>query len=580
MVASGESGDRGLVMRLSGGAADAAFGTAGSTRVQFATAGRFDAVASTDVGGAVAAGRRVVGNETDTVVTKLKANGTFDSSFNGNGRLTFDAGGTDAATAVVVAGDGSVFVGGNGDAGGYVAHYTAAGVPDTAWDGDGRRSGLPLSVLALALRGDGTLMVAGATTPSPGDWRVMRLATDGSTDTGFGGSTGVTVDLGGHDVATALAVQSGGATAVAGFGAGDSGHGETYVRRYLADGSSDPDFTGFHDTFGSDDAPVAMVGRGDGALLVAANSRVGGDNDVVLVRLDADGTPDLDFGIDGATIADVGRRSTVGGVVVPPDGLPLAVGSIREGSRDLAAAFRVQPDGSSAALPAQGVVLDAYGGIHPWSSACLGGPAAVAGYPYWRGWDIARGIAMLPGSRGIVVDGWGGVHGFTFDDGAGNVPVTHGTPSWRGWDIVRGIAVTPKGTGGYVLDGWGGLHPFSIGSASAPPRISGAPYWRGWDIARGVALMPDGQGGYVIDGTGAIHRFGGAPAVNPGGPRWPGQDIARGIALAPGGSGGWVLDRVGRVHPFGTGGDPAPTGIVGGPYWGGAPLARSIATLP
>ena len=85
------------------------------------------------------------------MVTKLKANGTFDSSFNANGKLTFDAGGADAATAVVVAGDGSVFVGGNAGSGGYVAHYTAAGAPDTTWDGDGRRGGLPLSVLALAL---------------------------------------------------------------------------------------------------------------------------------------------------------------------------------------------------------------------------------------------------------------------------------------------------------------------------------------------------------------------------------------------------------------------------------------------
>jgi uncharacterized delta-60 repeat protein len=581
VLAAGAVGGDGLVLRLASGAPDTAFGASGWTRIAYGTAdARFDAVDANATSGAVAAGRRLTGAASDSIVVALKANGKLDTAFHGTGKVTFDAGGDDAATAVAVGSDGSVFVGGNAGTGGYVAHYTAAGDPDTGWDGDGRRSGLALSVSSIALRPDGTVYVGGATTAAPSDGKVVRLASDGSTDSGFGGSGGVTIDAGGHDVVTAMALQPDGKLVVTGFGTGAAGHGQTMVRRYLTDGSADPAFTPYREAFGVNDAPVGIVAQGDGGTVVAANSKVGTDNDLVLVRLADDGTPDADFGIDGATVVDAGRRSVAGGVVAPSAGRPLVVGSTRAGGRDVASVFRFQDDGSAGAIPTEGFVLDGYGGLHGWSASCLGAPTSIAGNPYWPGWDIARGVAVLPGSRGLVVDAYGGSRGFTFDDGAGSAPVTHGTPYWPGWDIVRGVAVLPSGTGGYELDGFGGLHPFSIGSGAMPAAPGGTPYWSGRDIARGIALLPDGHGGYLVDAWGGIHRFGGAPAANAGGPYWPGQDMVRGIALSPDGSGGWLLDRSGGLHAFGTGGDAPPPTTVGGPYWPGVALARGVAALP
>ena len=81
---------------------------------------------------------------------------------------------------------------------------------------------------------------------------------------------------------------------------------------------------------------------------------------------------------------------------------------------------------------------------------------------------------------------------------------------WVGWDIARGVVLLPSSTKaapvGYVLDGWGGVHPF--GSA---PSVAVEGYFYGWDIANGLALDPDGPGGYVLDGWGGLHPFGGAP---------------------------------------------------------------------
>jgi hypothetical protein len=50
--------------------------------------------------------------------------------------------------------------------------------------------------------------------------------------------------------------------------------------------------------------------------------------------------------------------------------------------------------------------------LHPFGDA-----AAVSGFAYWRGWDIARGVQLLPvntatSAQGWVLDGWGGLHAF------------------------------------------------------------------------------------------------------------------------------------------------------------------------
>ncbi|MEO6469164.1 MAG: PKD domain-containing protein [Acidimicrobiia bacterium] len=179
-------------------------------------------------------------------------------------------------------------------------------------------------------------------------------------------------------------------------------------------------------------------------------------------------------------------------------------------------------------------------------------------------------IHVLPATArtgGYTLDGYGALHGFQLGSTA-SAPTVSGVAYWPGWDIARGVAVLPDGAGGYTLDGYGGLHPFAIGSGSAPPAAKGAPYWQGWDAARGVALMPNGKGGYVVDLFGGIHRFRvGASALPPlphGSPYWSGDDRARGITILANGSGGYVVDRDGNLHAFAigsAGAPPSPTNV-------------------
>jgi hypothetical protein len=177
-----------------------------------------------------------------------------------------------------------------------------------------------------------------------------------------------------------------------------------------------------------------------------------------------------------------------------------------------------------------------------------------------------------------------------------------GAAYWPGWDIARGLALLPDGTGGVVLDGYGGLHPFGI-AGHAAPTVSGSAYWPGFDIARGIAIQPDGTSGYVIDGYGARHAISVNGSATPGvwgygqiGPDWPGFAIARGISIAfelhaeSGAAvlGGYVSDAFGRIYPvgqegpLGTKGSPtfgtAPA--VGAPFWPTWAIARGIGAYP
>jgi hypothetical protein len=234
--------------------------------------------------------------------------------------------------------------------------------------------------------------------------------------------------------------------------------------------------------------------------------------------------------------------------------------------------------------PQGGLVMDGYGGLHPYGS----GVGALDATAYWPGWDIARDFAFLPdASGGYVLDGYGGLHRFTVAGGLSIGPWSslsqdavlppEGATYWQGWDIARKVVIFPDGGGGYVLDGYGGIHAFGIGRPKPPDPVLTA-YWNGWDIARDLVLIPGTRSGYVLDGYGGLHPF--APpgqAMPPplAGTYWNGWDIARAVWLAPASTvanpQGYVLDGYGGLH--GLGGAPP---LSPAPYWPGQDVARTI----
>ncbi|HET7467620.1 MAG TPA: glycoside hydrolase family 18 protein [Candidatus Dormibacteraeota bacterium] len=191
---------------------------------------------------------------------------------------------------------------------------------------------------------------------------------------------------------------------------------------------------------------------------------------------------------------------------------------------DVARDFAFLPDGSG------GYVLDAFGGLHPFSVNGHAMPPAASIDSYWPNWYIAKRIVIFSdGTGGYVLDAFGGVHGFGI--GGARPAGVQLTAYWPNWDIARDLALIPGTHAGYVLDGWGGLHAFAPGGQAMPPALSGSAYWPRWDIARSVVMLSSATtaspAGYVLDGYGGLHPFGGAPP-SPGFAYW-GQDVARDV---------------------------------------------------
>jgi uncharacterized delta-60 repeat protein len=577
-VVVGWVGTRGLVARFTPtGTLDDAFATGGKKTIALGSDTELDALTRQADGKIVAVGSRASGASVDSLIARVTSAGRLDPSFHGVGTLVDSHGADDRLTAVRMQSNGAIVAGGTDADDGFVVRVSSAGDPDASFSGDGVRTGLPLTVAAMTLQPDGKIVVGGRTADD--DFALLRLNSDGTTDESFGGADGVVADLGGVDAATAVALDGDGNVVAAGFGHGPSGKAHTVVRRYGPDGTLDGGFSVTDRAFGLNDRPVSVLVRGDGKVVVTGNSKVGNDNDVVLLQLNADGTRDASFGIGGISLVDAGTSPVTNDAAGRADGRVLVAGSLRVSGRPRLALFRFQNDASTAPRPAQGFVVDGVGALHGFAAGCTTRPATPGGNTTWPGKDTARGVALLPGGRGLVVEGDGDLHPFRFGDGSVANLAVSGNTKWPGQDNARGVAIVPEGTGGYVVNRSGDVSAFRIGTGTRPPVPTGLTKWPGRDFARGIAVLPNGEGGYVLDANGGLHPFGGAPQARAGAPSWPGQDRARGVAIAPDGSGGWVLDSLGNLYAFGIGTNAKPPAATGNAVWPG-PIARGVAALP
>ena len=140
----------------------------------------------------------------DAGVLVLRPDGTPDGGFGDKGRVRYDFGFTDdAATALLVQGDGKIVVGGvAGEQAFGLVRLHGNGRLDTGF-GDGgsniRFGGYPASLNDLALQPDGKVLAAGFYHQGPERrYALARYTTTGKLDAGFGGGDGVVQDAAGE----------------------------------------------------------------------------------------------------------------------------------------------------------------------------------------------------------------------------------------------------------------------------------------------------------------------------------------------------------------------------------------------
>ena len=234
-----------------------------------------------------------------------------------------------------------------------VKRYLAGGGPDTGFNGSGAAatkidpSEFEYALAVARQPADGKIIAAGhSVLAGQGAIALVRYNVNGSLDSvpGSFGSGGVVRTAVGSDgaEAVAVAVQADGKIVVAGslLAADASGKGIVLLR-YNADGTLDTSFgtpgTGIVTKTigtGSDTAAAALalqpaVLPADVKIIVAGHALTNTKTDIVLLRYNLDGTPDLTFGGTGlVTTALSSDAAALAIQVQPADGKIVAAGSV------------------------------------------------------------------------------------------------------------------------------------------------------------------------------------------------------------------------------------------------------------
>ena len=337
----------------SAGALDTTFNTTGKVTTNIL--GFYDfasAVAIQPDGKIVVAGDSFSSGVSNFVLVRYNAEGSLDTSFGASGKVITDIGsGSDAANAVAIqliglemkiVAAGYSFNGTGSDFA--LVRYNANGTLDTTFDADGKVT-TPIGsgndyANAVAIQSDGKIVVAGYSSNGTNeDFALVRYNADGSLDTSFNSSLiclpiaicngKVTTPIGsGNDYAKAVAIQPDGKIVAVGDAAGGAGIGFALVR-YNANGTLDTSFGAsgkvFTDIGGGSNRANAVAIQPDGKIVAAGNA--GGDSALVRYNV-ADGSLDTSFGASGKVFTDIGGGSNrANAVAIQPDGKIVAAGN-------------------------------------------------------------------------------------------------------------------------------------------------------------------------------------------------------------------------------------------------------------
>jgi len=331
------------------GSLDSGFGSGGMVTTSFTGVNSeqdaANGVAIQDDGKLVVTGTSPVTGDVRFAVARYLTNGTLDNSFDGDGKTTTAIGlDLDIANVVKIQSDGKIVVGGRSwntpndvEPDFTIVRYNADGSLDSSFDGDGKVTTdfllLHNWVLDILIQPDGKIIAAGAVSNGT-DWNfaLARYNTNGSLDNSFGVNGKLTESFGsGDDWANAVALQPDGKILVGGWSEA-GGTADFTVARFNEDGSLDNTFGNNGKTItevgNNEDEANDMVLQPDGKIILAGYSSRGADiHDFALVRYLSDGSLDTTWGIDGKLLTSISNvEDHANAVLVQPDGNVVAAG--------------------------------------------------------------------------------------------------------------------------------------------------------------------------------------------------------------------------------------------------------------
>jgi uncharacterized delta-60 repeat protein/uncharacterized repeat protein (TIGR02543 family) len=327
-------------------------------------------------GKVVIAGARMNGFQFDPLIARFNTDGSLDTTFGSSGTGVvvepWPSGETimewinrsGAAVDVALLSDDRIVVtsspSGDNEKHGIML-FTADGVLDTSFDGDGRRkiaSGGPAMdvwTTAVTVTSDDKIMFVGTSPDNGWDYRmkVYRLNTDGSNDTSFNndGMRNVYFPSSVDNLANAV-VMSGDKTIYGGSAAASWSRHDMGIGQMTAEGRNDTAFASgagrTYVDFGFGDSDVReLLVQADGKIVAIGESQVfDNDDSVAVTRLNADGSLDTSFSGDGKFAYDFGTGDSYGWAgAVDASGRILVAGQYNNGANDKAFVMRLTGDG-------------------------------------------------------------------------------------------------------------------------------------------------------------------------------------------------------------------------------------------
>jgi uncharacterized delta-60 repeat protein len=334
------SSDFALARYKSNGSLDSSFGVNGKVTTDFENSDQVIAIAIQ--GDKIIMAGYGFTSTVDYVLVRYTTNGTLDSSFGVNGKVTTDIN----INSIAIQGD-KIIVGGGTFAQGFLVRYTADGALDSSFGVNGIAA-VYFNPSAIAFQGD--KIVVGGSIYNSGDYdfALARYTADGKLDSSFGTNGNVTTDFGNpDDLANAIALQ-GDKIILAGFTSVLASHENDFaLARYTADGSLDSSFGVNGKVVTREGSSVtSLVLQGD--KIIAAGYTYDFSTSIsaaVLILYTANGALDRSFGVNGK--AYLGSNSAFKASALHENRL-YAVGSLDSGtgkSYGLVAAYKLEATG-------------------------------------------------------------------------------------------------------------------------------------------------------------------------------------------------------------------------------------------
>lgn len=325
------------------------------------------------------------------MATVRAAAGDLDPTFSGDGKVTTDFGATEGAQDLAIQNNGKIVIVGNATTSSEdfaVTRYNADGTLDSSFSDDGKVTTdfftVPLIPIpgasifsgsdhaqGVAIQPNGKIVVVGGTaTRDNSDFAIARYNMNGELDSTFDGDGKVITDFGGQvESAHDVSIQADGKIVVVG-----TPYTDFAVARYNPDGSldSDTDVTpgsSFDNDgkvttdFGSAEQAFSVALQADGKIVAAGElAYVARGQDFALARYNTDGSLDPTFGGDGKVTVDLGGVEILRAIALQTSGKILAAGVFVSGStRTSAIVARYNANGTLDGGPEDSTPADSFG---------------------------------------------------------------------------------------------------------------------------------------------------------------------------------------------------------------------------